>query len=182
MARLWRGSSNNTVGGNDAMTTRKMAWYTTTRTNFKEALGRYERHVAGRHVGSTCLCNKCDLLGNQCPVRADRLLDYRGKGLGFPAGSVYEDPVAVVGKDDKLGEKSPAEIIAEARKNKAGSGPDRGGRTPEPPRPRKTLSKSVSVPAILPSNHRAKKKHPLMARGPAAPSGLLAAIAARRID
>mmetsp|Transcript_25418 Transcript_25418/g.53584 ORF Transcript_25418/g.53584 Transcript_25418/m.53584 type:complete len:133 (-) Transcript_25418:431-829(-) len=78
----------------------------------------YECHV---HASSTplSLCldgGKCNLIGNQCPVRVNWLVDYFwvGPRCGFPRNGMYEDPVvALIAKDARLA-KSPAQIIAEA--------------------------------------------------------------------
>jgi len=158
VAEAWKG------GATDPMTTRKLAWYTTMRSNFKEALTRYEQHVGGsdggprRHIHSTCLRNSCELVGNQCPVRANKAIDYLAGDGGFPSGDVYEAPRIVVGLAEQQSQRSPAEVIAAARG------------LPNP-------SVSATTRAVQPPTGR--PKHPMAG---AKPGGLLAAIAARRID
>jgi len=182
----WNGNQQqNFIGGSggDSMTKRKLAWYNAVRTNFKEALNSYERHVnASSTPRPLCLHGgKCNLIGNQCPVRVDRSVDYfrAGPGCGFPRGRVYEDPVALIAKDDRPA-KSPAQIIAEARGGGAAN-PEtvQGGGIAS------TATKECQHPAV-PAAATKKPRHPLAmvpkTRGSAAPNGLLAAIAARRID
>mmetsp|Transcript_25948 Transcript_25948/g.55553 ORF Transcript_25948/g.55553 Transcript_25948/m.55553 type:complete len:155 (-) Transcript_25948:68-532(-) len=143
----------------------------------------YECHV---HASSTplSLCldgGKCNLIGNQCPVRVNWLVDYFwvGPRCGFPRNGMYEDPVvALIAKDARLA-KSPAQIIAEAHGGGA-AGPEtvQGGGIALP-------TKECQHPAV-PAAATKKPRHPLAmvpkTRGSAAPNGLLAAIAARRID
>lgn len=183
IAEIWRGKSDSTLASiADPMTTRKLAWFNTMKTNFAEALTKYERHLGGtngtprRHVHSTCLQNRCNLIGNQCPVRANRAMDYFGTNLGFPYQEhekLYEDPKIVVGNKDVANQKSPAQVIAEAR------GQPRENSVYESPARLQPKPKPKIKP---PSPATSRPRHPLMAKGPAKPSGLLAAIAARRID
>jgi len=188
ISTAWSGTQQQTVTGGwssgDAMTKRKMAWCNTMRTNFKEALNKYERHVASRPNASSCR-NGCNLVGNQCPVRANQAVEYFETDLGFPANGVYEDPVQLVAKDDQLAQrKSAAEVIAEARK----TGPEIVEGTPREPSTTKTLpGPSLLKPAVVrsvdPKKPAKRKPHPMMMqKAHSAPTGLLAAIAARRID
>jgi len=183
---IWRGKAEGIATGSaDVMTTRKLAWHTTMKTNFQEALGRYERHLGGsngvprRHIQSTCLCNRCNLVGNQCPVRANKAIDYFGSELSFPTDGegIYEDAKIVVGADSS-DQKSPAEIIAAARGQ-----PKESHVYESPIRPKAVVSKPAALQTKkAPKPSPIRPKHPLLAKGPAKPSGLLAAIAARRID
>jgi len=72
----------------DKMVDRKFTWYTTLRDNLKSVLTTYESHVQqcgppGSH--------ECDLIGNQCPVRADRnVINYYEEDYGYPEGDVYQ--------------------------------------------------------------------------------------------
>jgi len=156
-ARAWRGTSTTvgtTTDRGDAMTNRKLAWYTTMRTNFQEALASYERHMGGgtngqpkRHIHSTCLANRCNLVGNQCPVRASRAIDYfAANDLGFPSSDgIYEEPMVVGGNHDPNEQKSPAEIIAATR-----SQPRDGRHVYESPLTGRTTADAMAVPVVLP--------------------------------
>ena len=112
-------------------------------------------------------------------MRANRAMDYFATDLGFPYREherLYEDAKVVVGNKD-LDTKSPAEIIAEARgqprENHVFESP---ARTPKPKPKSPTLKTRPRHPLME------RPKHPLMSKGSAKPGGLLAAIAARRID
>jgi len=148
------------------------------RINFKEALNQYERHI--QNTSTTCTeglglnhYHECNLIGKQCPVRANLAIDYLSggngsEGLGFPMDDIYEDPVTVVGSHDdrKLHEKTPAEVIAEAR----GSGGVTGGELQRPPRTTRTTPITAVIeeqnhphnqlggPVILPTTTTPKKK------------------------
>ena len=74
-----------------------------------EEVAKYEKHVAeygppGSHTG-------CPALGNQCLIKADRLVDYTGD-LGFPARAEYE--VVEVTKEDLDGLAEKARLEAQA--------------------------------------------------------------------
>ncbi|KAL7535023.1 hypothetical protein ACHAXR_006241 [Thalassiosira sp. AJA248-18] len=72
----------------DAMVDRKFTWYSMMRDNLKSALRTYEVHV--QQCGSPDN-HECDLIGNQCPVRADRnVINYYEEDYGFPEGDVYQ--------------------------------------------------------------------------------------------
>lgn len=71
----------------EKMTERKWTWYQMMKNNFKENLAPYQRHVAqygppDNHVG-------CPLLGKQCPIKADKLIDYDGD-YGWTDADEYE--------------------------------------------------------------------------------------------
>jgi hypothetical protein len=82
-------------GGGDKMMERKRVWFETMKSNFKERLNAYQRHVHkyGPHVGGSGgeggrEGGGCPLLGKQCPIKADKLVDYSGD-YGYPEESVY---------------------------------------------------------------------------------------------
>jgi hypothetical protein len=198
VADAWRGKADTMAGATgrgDAMTARKLSWYNTMRTNFQEAVARYERHLGGtngtprRHIQSTCLSNRCNLMGNQCPIRANKVIDYLSSDLGFPADATYENPMIVVGKDAHSKQKSPAEIIAEARGQPKEQHMYESPSPQRPPQQPSPLQKS-KMPTDATTKSTPKKtipnrpRHPMMSapKGEAKPGGLLAAIAARRID
>ena len=79
----------------DKMTERKWMWYNMMRNNFKENVDSWQRHVnqygpPGNHPYATRDKPNvgCPLLGKQCPLKADKLIDYDGD-YGFPEGAQY---------------------------------------------------------------------------------------------
>ncbi|GKY92519.1 hypothetical protein MPSEU_000222200 [Mayamaea pseudoterrestris] len=74
----------------DQMTERKMTWYNMMKQKFQEGLGQWQHHV--KEYGLPCATHKCNLIGNQCPFKADTgAMDYYSSGgYGFPEGDVYE--------------------------------------------------------------------------------------------
>jgi hypothetical protein len=213
---IWNTKNQTSISssGGDPMNNRKLTWYQTMRINFKEALERYERHIATTD-GDTTDNHNCNMIGKQCPVRANLSIDYYSssnqKGLGYPIHDVYEDPMTVVGSNDqKLQQKSPAEIIAEARRlssNSNGTGDDESDNnnnhysmmTPTMtrtiiPRQKHKSTTSLVIPTILPTRPNKMPKMSLLMKqisnnnssssssNKPNGNGLLAAIAARRID
>ncbi|OEU07346.1 hypothetical protein FRACYDRAFT_251151 [Fragilariopsis cylindrus CCMP1102] len=80
-------------GGGDKMMERKRVWFETTKSNFKERLNAYQRHIDryGPHAGGEGGRGEgggCPLLGKQCPIKADKLVDYSGD-YGYPEESVH---------------------------------------------------------------------------------------------
>lgn len=191
LGTIWNSISGGSSGGGDPMTKRKLVWYQTLKTNFREALNQYERQ-----------CNS--FIGKPLrPIGANSVIDYfkQDGGLGFPMEDVYEDPMTVVSNDDrKLQQKTAAEIIAEARRQEEEDDNGRG-RIGHQFLRKSTLTRTIlpqqtptlSVPIILPSTNAkdviAKKKVAIeksfatrTAAAKPKPLGLLAAIAARRIE
>ncbi len=79
----------------DKMTERKWTWFNMMKTNFKENLDVWLRHIdrygpPGNHPYATRENphSGCPLVGNQCPLKADRIIDYDGD-YGYPDGPVY---------------------------------------------------------------------------------------------
>jgi len=213
---IWTQKQSNTLSasgnGGDPMNSRKLAWYQAMRTNFKEALTKYQRHVEECPTTASPFHNKnhwhrpscrCNLIGNQCPVRANLApINYFSRSAStqlmcFPttgdSEEVYETPMKVVGYNDEQGkQKSPAEIIAESRRggascseheyeythqnNGTSDNDDRSSSVPSSTRIPKKQHSPVSLPTILPTTRKREKpeNRPM--------NGLLAAIAARRID
>ena len=191
LGTIWNSISGGSSSGGDPMTKRKLVWYQTLKTNFREALNQYERQ-----------CNS--FIGKPLrPIGATSVIDYfkQDGGLGFPMEDVYEDPMTVVSNDDrKLQQKTAAEIIAEARRQEEEDDNGRG-RVGHQFLRKSTLTRTIlpqqtptlSVPIILPSTNAkhviAKKKVAIeksfetrTAAAKPKPLGLLAAIAARRIE
>jgi hypothetical protein len=77
----------------DKMVERKWAWFTMMRSNLKENVGAWQRHVneygpPGNHRYATRDSSKCGcpLIGKQCPFRADKVIDY-DNDFGYPVSS-----------------------------------------------------------------------------------------------
>jgi len=70
----------------DQMVDRKLIWYNTMRDNLKSVLSSYTAHV--QQCGGSTENHECDMIGNQCPVRADRSFNYE-EDFGYPEGDVY---------------------------------------------------------------------------------------------
>ena len=72
----------------DQMVDRKLIWYNTMRDNLKSVLSSYTAHV--QQCGGSTENHECDMIGNQCPVRADKsVINYFEEDFGYPEGDVY---------------------------------------------------------------------------------------------
>jgi hypothetical protein len=74
----------------EKMTKRKWTWYNMMKSNFKENVDSWQRHVdkygpPGNHPYATRdnPTAGCPLLGKQCPLKADKIVDY-DDDYGFP--------------------------------------------------------------------------------------------------
>ena len=90
IAELWKKNRK------DPMVERKLQWYNMMRDNLKSALSTYEAHVNECSVGGeddpTGEHHECKLIGNQCPIRADRnVINYYDNDYGYPDGDVYQE-------------------------------------------------------------------------------------------
>jgi hypothetical protein len=79
----------------EKMTERKWTWYNMMKGNFKENVNSWQRHVdkygpPGNHTYATRdnPDGGCPLIGKQCPLKADKLIDYDGD-YGFPDTAEY---------------------------------------------------------------------------------------------
>ena len=79
----------------DKMTERKWIWYTMMKSNFKENVDAWQRHVdeygpPGNHPYATRQDPNagCPLIGKQCPLKADMQVDYNGD-YGYPEEAEY---------------------------------------------------------------------------------------------
>lgn len=79
----------------DKMTERKWTWFNMMKSNFKENVDSWQRHVdqfgpPGDHPYATSdnPDSGCPLIGKQCPLKADTMIDYDGD-YGFPEGPEY---------------------------------------------------------------------------------------------
>eukprot|EP00339_Tiarina_fusa_P012646 CAMPEP_0117009208 /NCGR_PEP_ID=MMETSP0472-20121206/8431_1 /TAXON_ID=693140 ORGANISM="Tiarina fusus, Strain LIS" /NCGR_SAMPLE_ID=MMETSP0472 /ASSEMBLY_ACC=CAM_ASM_000603 /LENGTH=1991 /DNA_ID=CAMNT_0004711433 /DNA_START=103 /DNA_END=6075 /DNA_ORIENTATION=- len=109
----------------EKMTERKWTWYNMMKGNFKENLASYQRHVAqygppGAHPYATRANPNegCPLIGKQCPLKADKLIDY-DNDYGFPDTAEYE--VSEVRKADAEdpGAKAMQEALELLKEKKA---------------------------------------------------------------
>ena len=101
----------------EKMTERKWTWYQMMKSNFKESVAPYQRHVEKygppeNHPYATRENPNagCPLIGKQCPIRADKVIDYDGD-YGWTEEAEFE--VSEVRKADV--EDSGAKAMAEAR-------------------------------------------------------------------
>ena len=114
----------------DQMTERKWNWYQTMKLNFKENLDSYLRHVArygppGDHPYATRENpnNGCPLIGKQCPLKADKLIDYDGD-YGYTDEAQYEVSNVRKADTEDPGAKAIREAAEFARGKKAGQRSD----------------------------------------------------------
>jgi hypothetical protein len=110
----------------DQMTERKWNWYQTMKLNFKENLDSYLHHVArygppGNHPYATRENpnDGCPLIGKQCPLRADKLIDY-DNDYGYTDEPQYEVSNVRKADTEDPGAKAIREASEFAREKKAG--------------------------------------------------------------
>lgn len=80
----------------DKMTERKWTWFSMMKANFKENMDSWQRHVdqygpPGNHPyfsRENPNAGGCPLIGKQCPLKADKAIDYDGD-YGYPEGQEY---------------------------------------------------------------------------------------------
>ena len=80
----------------DKMTERKWNWFNMMKANFKENVDAWQRHIDqyGPPDNHPYITSKdhpkdgCPLIGKQCPLKADKIIDYDGD-YGFPEDAVY---------------------------------------------------------------------------------------------
>ena len=88
--------NERSTGGGDKMLERKLVWFETLKSNFKERLLAYNRHIdaygppENHPYAASCGGKGCPMIGKQCPLRADKAIDYSGD-YGYPKESVYFD-------------------------------------------------------------------------------------------
>uniref|UniRef100_A0A7S1VR72 Uncharacterized protein n=1 Tax=Grammatophora oceanica TaxID=210454 RepID=A0A7S1VR72_9STRA len=90
----------------DPLSERKYNWFVMMKQQFKEHLDSYTKHVEeygppGNHPYATRSNDKqgCPLIGKQCPLKADKLLDY-SLDYGYPEGDIYEQVASATETDD----------------------------------------------------------------------------------
>ena len=110
----------------EKMTERKWTWYNMMKSNFKENLASWQRHVdqygpPGAHPYATRANPNegCPLIGKQCPLKADKLIDYDGDDYGFPDGPEYEVSEVRKADTDDPGAKAMQEALELLKEKKA---------------------------------------------------------------
>ena len=90
------GAEWGALKSHDPRMERRWLWFTMMRNKFRSVLDAYQRHC--KEYGPPCnhpYATKarpnegCPLVGKNCPVKADKLMDYHGD-YGYPDGAVYE--------------------------------------------------------------------------------------------
>jgi transcriptional antiterminator Rof (Rho-off) len=109
----------------EKMTERKWTWYNMMKNNFKENLASWQRHVdqygpPGAHPYATRANPNegCPLIGKQCPLKADKLIDYDGD-YGFAADAQYEVSEVRKADADDPGAKAMQEALELMKEKKA---------------------------------------------------------------
>lgn len=109
----------------EKMTERKWTWYNMMKSNFKENLSSWQRHVdqygpPGAHPYATRANPNegCPLIGKQCPLKADKLMDYDGD-YGFTDEAVYEVSEVRKADTDDPGAKAMQEALELMKEKKA---------------------------------------------------------------
>jgi hypothetical protein len=109
----------------EKMTERKWTWFKMMKNNFKENLAPYQRHVdqygpPGSHPYATRENpdTGCPLIGKQCPLKADKVIDYDGD-YGFTEEDEYEHSDVRKADTDDPGAKAMQEALELAREKKA---------------------------------------------------------------
>ena len=110
----------------EKMTERKWVWFKMMKDNFKENLASYQRHVAqygppGAHPYATRANPNegCPMIGKQCPLKADKLVDYDFEDYGYPDGAIYEVSEVRKADTDDPGAKAMAEALELMKEKKA---------------------------------------------------------------
>ena len=109
----------------EKMTERKWVWYKMMKDNFKENLAAYQRHVdkygpPGNHPYATRdnPNEGCPLIGKQCPLKADKAIDYDGD-YGYTIEATYEVSEIRKADVDDPGAKAKAEALELMKEKKA---------------------------------------------------------------
>jgi len=77
------------------MIERKWQWFQSMKNKFRDDLKKWETHLDKFGPPEN---HKCNFIGNQCPVKANKVLDYSIADYGFPEGAEYE--VMEVARED----------------------------------------------------------------------------------
>ena len=108
----------------DKMTERKWTWYNMMKSNFKENVESWQRHAdqygpPGNHPYATSENPGagCPLLGKQCPLKSDKLIDYDGD-YGFPEDAQYFQAEVKISEVDNIS-KARQEALEAVREKKA---------------------------------------------------------------
>ena len=100
----------------EKMTERKWTWYQMMKSNFKENLAPYQRHVD--QYGPPENHQGCTLIGKQCPIKADKIIDYDGD-YGWTDAAEFEVSDVKKADADDPGAKAMQEALELARAKKA---------------------------------------------------------------
>eukprot|EP00529_Nitzschia_sp_RCC80_P002260 CAMPEP_0113508630 /NCGR_PEP_ID=MMETSP0014_2-20120614/37128_1 /TAXON_ID=2857 /ORGANISM="Nitzschia sp." /LENGTH=1734 /DNA_ID=CAMNT_0000404373 /DNA_START=378 /DNA_END=5580 /DNA_ORIENTATION=- /assembly_acc=CAM_ASM_000159 len=110
----------------EKMTERKWTWYNMMKSNFKENLASWQRHVdqygpPGAHPYATRANPNegCPLIGKQCPLKADKMIDYDVADYGYQDGDVYEVSEVRKADADDPGAKAMQEALELMKEKKA---------------------------------------------------------------
>lgn len=99
----------------EELSNRKFMWYEKLLVTFKNALEQYTNHVAKYATDDDTAPHTCDLIGRQCPVKADGVISkLYAVDFGFPIGDVYHVKEVLKSDPDGAGEKALAEAQAHA--------------------------------------------------------------------
>jgi hypothetical protein len=170
---------------NDKMSERKWMWQASLKGKYKETVEKYQKHVDQYGPEDNHPYKKrnepsgagCPLLGNQCPVKADLVIDY-STDYGFPEEAIYN--IEEVKKSNLLTVED-----LEKRKNEDEWGYEEPAKQEEaPPRPpmaglMASLGSRGNAPAPAPVPAKAKSL-PAHATKPKMGGGILAALAGRK--
>jgi len=99
----------------EKMTERKWTWYNMMKSNFKENLAPFQRHIDQFGPPEN---HSCTMIGKQCPVRADKIIDYDGD-YGYTDKDEYEISEVKKADTDDPGAKAMQEALELAREKKA---------------------------------------------------------------
>ena len=109
----------------EKMTERKWVWFKMMKDNFKENLAAYKRHVEqygppGNHPYATRDNPNvgCPMIGKQCPLKADKLIDY-DSDYGYTPEATYEVSEIRKADVDDPGAKAKAEALELMKEKKA---------------------------------------------------------------
>ena len=112
IAELWKKNRK------DPMVERKLQWYNMMRDNLKSALSSYEAHINECSGGDdpTGQHHECKLIGNQCPIRADRnVINYYANDYGYPDGDVYQEVEEVATVSLSLSNNNSSEMMIDPK-------------------------------------------------------------------
>lgn len=99
----------------EKMTERKWVWYQMMKNNFKENVAPYQRHVDQYGPPEN---HTCPLIGKQCPIKADKVMDY-DEDYGWTEAAEFELSDVRKADVEDSGAKAMAEALNFAKEKKA---------------------------------------------------------------